>query len=201
MIYLLRHGETVWNLANRLQGHRDSPLSRTGIAQIEAIGRLLRDNIDDHGTFNIVSSPLGRAWQSAIIVAQRLGRDTDNIAIEPRLKEMAFGAWEGMTFTEVEQAEPGVLARRKSDHWRFRPPGGESYADLAARVAPWLQAQSEQARLIIVCHGLTSRVIRGLYAGLAPEKTVVLSEAQGEVYRLAHGRIETLASGDSHTAP
>ncbi len=193
MIYLLRHGETVWNRANRLQGHRDSPLSQTGIAQIEAIGRFLRDNIDDHGAFGIVSSPLGRAWQSAVIVAQALGRESHRIAPEPRLKEMAFGDWEGMTTVEVDQAEPGVWERRKSDPWHFRPPGGESYADLSARVAPWLQALSAQTRLIVVCHGGTSRVIRGLYADLPPEETVVLTEAQDQVYRLTHGRIDTLS--------
>ncbi len=200
MIYLLRHGETVWNLANRWQGHRDSPLSRTGIAQIEAIGHLLRDSIDDHGTFRVVSSPLGRAWQSAVIVAESLGQDTDSIALEPRLKEMAFGGWEGMTVAEIEQAEPGAWARRESDHWCFRPPGGESYADLSARVAPWLQSLSEDVRLIVVCHGGTSRVIRGLYANLPPEATVTLSEAQDEVHRLANGNIDTLIGGGD-TAP
>jgi len=193
MIYLLRHGETVWNLASRLQGHRDSPLSQTGIAQIEAVGQFLRDTIDDRGTFNIVSSPLGRAWQSAVIVAETLGRHADHIATEPRLKEMAFGDWEGMTVAEVEQAEPGVWKRRETDLWHFQPPGGESYADLAARIAPWLRAQSEQTRLIVVCHGGTSRVIRGLYADLAPEKTVVLPEVHGEVYRLTRGRIDALS--------
>lgn len=193
MIYLLRHGETVWNRANRLQGHRDSPLSQTGIAQIEAIGQFLRDNIDDHGAFDVVSSPLGRAWQSAVIVARALGRDTDVIVPEPRLKEMSYGTWEGMTVAEVEQAEPGIWERRKSDLWHFRPPGGESYADLSARVAPWLRARAARTHLIVVCHGGTSRVIRGLYADLPPEETVVLTEAQDQIYRLTQGRIDTLS--------
>jgi broad specificity phosphatase PhoE len=191
MIYLLRHGETVWNRTRRLQGHRDSPLSETGIAQIEAIGRFLRHAIDDPGTFRIVSSPLGRAWQSAVIVARALGHDADGIAAESRLMEMAFGAWEGMTTAEVERADPGVWGRRKPDVWDFRPPGGESYADLAARVAPWLRSLGNDDRLIVVCHGGTSRVMRGLYAGLTPEKTVVLSKAQDQVYLLAQGRIDT----------
>ncbi|MHA1599273.1 MAG: histidine phosphatase family protein [Alphaproteobacteria bacterium] len=194
MIYLLRHGETVWNRANRLQGQLDSPLSRTGIAQIEAIGQFLRDTIEDHSAYSIVSSPLGRAWQSAVIVAEALGHEAFRIAIEPRLKEIAYGAYEGLTFAEVEHAEPGVWERRRLDEWLFRPPGGENYAELSARVAPWLHAQSEQTHLIVVCHGGTSRVIRGLYADLAPEKTVELTLAHGEVYRLTQGRIETLAS-------
>ena len=84
--------------------------------------------------------------------------------------------------------------RRRSDEWHFRPPGGESYAELSARVAPWLHAQSEQTHLIVVCHGGTSRVMRGLYVDMAPEKTVKLTLAHGEIYRLTHGRIDTIAN-------
>lgn len=201
MIYLLRHGETVWNRQDRLQGQRDAPLTRTGIAQVEANARLLRQHIDDPHAFEVIASPLGRAWQSAAIIAEILGKDPDRIVLEPRLVEISFGDWEGLTLAELERAVPGAWARRRADHWRFRPPGAESFADVAERVAPWLAQFDDSARLIVVCHGGTGRVIRGLYAGLAPEVAVVQSEEQTEVFRLANTRIETLASDPVAAVP
>ena len=123
MIYLLRHGQTLWNREGRIQGHRDSPLTRTGIAQAEAMGRALNAEIGDPRPWAMVASPLGRAWQTAVIVAEVLGLDPRGIEHEACLAEMGFGAWEGRTYDEIDEAEPGILARRESDKWHFRPPG------------------------------------------------------------------------------
>lgn len=195
MIYLLRHGETVWNREGRIQGQHDSPLTCAGIAQAEAMGATLREEIGDPRRWAIIASPLGRAWQSAVIVAEGLGLDPRAIAFEPRLMEVSFGAWEGQTYDEIDVAEPGVVARRERDLWNFRPPGGESYADLSARTAPWLSALEDWARLIVVCHGGTGRVLRGHAVMLAPETIVALSHRQDELYRLHGGRFEILKTG------
>lgn len=195
MIYLLRHGETVWNREGRIQGQRDSPLTRVGIAQAEAMARRLKAEIGDSPPWAIVASPLGRAWQSAAIVAEILGLAPEAIAREPRLAEMAFGAWEGRTYDEIEAAEPGTLARREGDLWRFRPPGGESYADVSARIAPWLAGIPDGATLIVVCHGGTGRALRGRYARLPPAAAIALSHRQDEFYRLRDGRFEVLRTG------
>ena len=192
MIYLLRHGETVWNREGRIQGHRDSPLTRTGIAQAEAMGQRLRREIDDIRPWAIIASPLGRAWQTAAIVAESLGLAPEGVAHEPRLAEMSFGAWEGLTYREIEDTDVGAWARRDADHWNFRPPGGESYGDLAQRVAAWLTPVPERAQLIVVCHGGTGRAVRHGYAKLSIETTLELSIDQNEFYRLNDGRIDVL---------
>lgn len=195
MIYLLRHGETVANEEGRLQGRSDSPLTPKGVAQIRAIAALLAHEIGDPSRFTVVSSPLGRARQSAGIVCQALGLDPERATCDARLTECGFGQWEGLRVDEIEAGAPGApgaWAQREADRWTFTPPGGESYAMVATRVGGWLGEQASDARLIVVCHGAVSRVLRGLYAGLPPTETVRLSQDQTNLYRLDAGRIETL---------
>ncbi len=195
MIYLLRHGETVWNREGWNQGHRDSPLTRRGIAQAEAMGRCLLGEIEEPRPWAIVASPLGRAWQSAAIVSEVLGLEPHAITHETRLMEIEFGEWEGRGFDQIEADRPGILAQRAADKWRFRPPGGESYADLNARVASWLSPVSAWAKLIVVCHGGTGRILRGCFAQLSREVTMNLDNPQDELYRLHDGRFEVLKTG------
>ncbi len=190
-IYLLRHGETVWNREGRLQGQRDSPLTARGIAQAGALGDLLAREIAEPRGFSIVASPLGRTWQSAVIVAERLGIDPSSIAFDARLKECGFGAWEGLTPTELE---PGAWTRREADKWSFRAPGGENYALVAERVGAWLAEVPESAQWIVVGHGLAGRIIRGLYAGLDQAEIPRLAEPQDALFRLSGGRVEELAA-------
>ena len=195
MIYLIRHGETVWNSERRMQGQADSPLTPRGLEQVRANAATLAREIDDPGRFALVASPLGRAWQSAVIVAGGLGLDPRRIAFDDRLKEHSFGTLEGRTMDEIEAGDPGFWARRAADHWNWQAPGGESYALLDRRVGAWLAEQTPGADLIVVCHGMVSRVLRGRYAGLAREETLVLSESQDALWRLDGGRIETLVAG------
>ena len=192
MIYLLRHGETVANQEGRLQGRSDSPLTLKGVAQIRAIGALLREQVAEPSGFSVKSSPLGRARRSAAIVCQTLGLESRTVACDPRLAEISFGDWDGLMVPEVDAAHPDAWARREADRWTFVAPGGESYALVAARVGEWLRAQPVEARLIVVCHGAVSRVLRGLYAGLPPAECVKLTQDQTNLYRLSGGRIETL---------
>jgi len=194
MIYLVRYGETVWNSERRMQGHADSPLTPRGLDQVRANTATLAREIEDPGRFAQVASPLGRAWQSAVIVAGGLGLDPRAIAFDDRLKEHSFGALEGRTMDEIEAGDPGFWDRRAADRWDWRAPGGESYALLDRRVGAWLAEQPSDADLIVVCHGMVSRVLRGRYAGLAREETLSLSERQDALWRLNDGRIETLES-------
>lgn len=194
MIYLFRHGETLWNAERRLQGQLNSPLTLRGIAQVRRNAETLRREIGDPAGFAMLASPLGRAWQSAVIVAETLGLDPRGIAFDDRLMECSFGSLQGRLMDEVEAEDPGFWARRRADHWDWQAPEGESYALLDRRVGAWLDEQPAGADLIVVCHGMVSRVLRGRYAGLAREETLTLSERQDVLWRLDGGRIETLVA-------
>ena len=195
MIYLVRHGETEWNRAGRMQGHLDAPLTPRGEAQARAVGETLRDMGVDG--FDLVASPLGRTRATAAIIASTLGRDPETIATDARLMEMTWGAWDGLTLAEIEARDPGAMAQRHADHWNYAPPGGgESYVKVALRVTDWLAGLDADRPLIVISHGGTGRVVRGLYAGLDHAGTLAQEEPQDAFHLLRDGlvgRIEASA--------
>ena len=104
-IYMLRHGETDWNLAGRLQGHTDIPLNQNGKNQIRIAAEALNALATDIDL--IFSSPLSRAYESAEIVADRLNYEKKNIVVEPLLIERGFGVGEGFLLAERAEKYPG----------------------------------------------------------------------------------------------
>lgn len=186
MIYLLRHGETVWNRADRRQGRRDSPLTLLGIAQARAVAELLGDLLMGSRPA-IQASPLGRAWQTAVIVAEVLGRDSDEIVTVERLAEISYGEWEGLTSEEIRRADPDLYERRLADRWTIPPRGGESFVDLQARLAPWLAEQDLARDVIVIGHAALNRALVGLVARLGAGAALALPEDQLNIYRLSDG--------------
>jgi broad specificity phosphatase PhoE len=187
-IFLVRHGETEWNRARRYQGWSDSPLTAHGVAQAKAIGRRLCA-LPDAMAAEIVASPIGRARRTAEIIAECLSRETIP-RFDDRLKEISIGAWDGLHRDEIAALRPGIF-----DHdyyeWYFRTPEGETYETFAARVAAWL-ADAGDGPLIVVTHGIVTRVLRGLYAGLPRAAALSLPVPQDRIFRLAGGRIEEI---------
>ena len=194
MIYLMRHGETAWNVELRLQGRLDSPLTEKGQRQGAAYGRRLSAERLALDRLRIVCSPLRRARHTAEIALAELGLPHDRIEIEPRLSEFAFGAWEGLNWEEIQRDHLESYERRKADRWNVRVPGGESFADVAVRVAAWLGEHDDGSTWLAISHGATARVIRGLYGGFAPPETMALPEPQDRIFRLSQGRIEEMLS-------
>jgi probable phosphoglycerate mutase len=188
MIYLVRHGETEFNRERRLQGHVDSPLTELGRRQAAAVGRRLKALIDGQPGWRILASPLGRTRATAEIVAAAAG--IARIEIEPRLIEVSWGAWDGRLRSELAAACPKFA----QSNWAFDAPTGESYAAMRGRLAAWLaELQSEgERRIVAVSHGVTGRVLRGLYAG-QPAETVMAHDApQDAIFELAAGRIRRI---------
>ncbi|HXP03668.1 MAG TPA: histidine phosphatase family protein [Stellaceae bacterium] len=189
MILLVRHGEIEWNLARRIQGWGDSPLTRRGVAQAEAIGRKLRELSESDG-LPIVASPLGRARRTAELI-QAARADLAPIRFDERLKEISVGAWDGLDRGEIEALAPGIFDGDGRHEWYFRTPDGETYDKFAGRIAAWL-ADAGDGAMIAVAHGIVTRVLRGLYAGLPREVALSLPVPQDVIWRLADGRIEEI---------
>lgn len=190
MIYLVRHGETEFNRERRLQGHVDSALTERGLAQARAVGERLKAlTAQAGGGWRLLASPLGRARRTAQIIAERLG--IADVEIEPRLIELSWGAWDGRLRDELAAAHPDTFGRT---NWAFHAPTGETYEEMCARLSAWLRelpAEPER-RVIAVSHGVTGRVLRGLYAGLPEEQVVTQDVPQDAVFRLAGGAIERI---------
>ena len=187
MIYLLRHGESLWNRQGRLQGHRDSALTAHGRRQANLMGQTLARLVGPADGFSMISSPLGRARQTADLVARAMGRDPAGIEEEPRLREHGFGTWEGEIYADLKELFPDQWSAREADKWHYRVPEGESYALVAARAGAWLEEQPESAKLIVVSHGLTGRILRGLYLKATRDEIFDLTEPQDALYRLSEG--------------
>jgi broad specificity phosphatase PhoE len=195
LIYYVRHGQTEWNVEGRLQGHRDSRLTQIGQAQAARCGEILRDLLaQDHrdaSTFDYVASPLGRARDSMERLRAKLGLPPDGYRTDARLAELAFGRWEGLAFSQLQVTEPEAIAARERDKWNFVPPGGESYADLAARVAAWRETVTRDS--IVVAHGGTARALFALSGAASTEAAPLRDVEQGIVYRLAPGPLARYA--------
>lgn len=187
-IYLLRHGETTWNRIGRLQGQLDAPLTRLGLAQVDAAGRTLAAFLNG-SSFRLVASPLGRTRQSAAVVAEHLGVDYEAIAWDDRLKEITLGDWDGFPgWGALDRAHPDEAARRNADPWNFRYPNGESSQDVQDRVRPFLaECHALGGVHVVVAHGVVNKVMRGLYLGLTREQTFALDRPQDAFHRLEAG--------------
>lgn len=193
-IYLVRHGQTEWNLINRQQGHMDSPLTPVGVAQARAAARLLVRLLPPRAEVRVETSPLGRARATAEIICNALGVDLRSVAAEPLLIEHDMGCWQGLTHAEIEARYPGARAARGADKWNYRIPGGDSYARIAVRAKEWLEIRRKEPVTVAVTHEMLSRVIQGVYAGMTPEETLVRSHPHDVVYRLEDGKIDELNS-------
>jgi len=180
MLYLIRHGETVWNAAGRYQGAKDSALTERGRRQAAGLGRLLARIVDPStGPLAAYVSPLGRAQETAAIIGRHLALD---LYPEPRIAEVSLGAWDGLTDYEIESEHPGALAGAGPFDWFFRAPDGEALEDVRLRVSSWLGEARRPA--LAISHGLTGRIIRGAYLGLAAQEMLRLPVPQDGLYAL-----------------
>lgn len=195
MIYLVRHGQTEWNVAGRMQGQLDSPLTRKGVAQARAVGRRLRQELSTTKSVRLISSPMGRAMSTAGIVANVLEIEESEIAPEPLLAEMHWGDWQGYSHAEVEEKYPGAQAERERNRWDFVVPGGESYAFLFQRGSAWLNTLRAGETIVAVAHEMISRTIRGAYCRLTPDEMMQLRHRQDRIYVLRDGESREIVAG------
>jgi broad specificity phosphatase PhoE len=180
-LLLARHGATVWNAAGRYQGHTDVPLSPRGTQQAEALaGVLATETIQA-----VYASDLCRARDTAQMVARRLGVTVQPVA---QWREIAFGAWEGLTFTEVQQRDARAMAAWQADPLHTAPPGGETLQQVADRIDVALTALVAAQRghtVTLVAHGGTLRILLCLVLGLSPaayRRFVLAPAALAELY-------------------
>jgi broad specificity phosphatase PhoE len=153
-LLLIRHGETQWNLDNRVQGHLDVPLTEKGRVQ----ARLLASWLASEPLAAVYSSDLCRASETAEIIAG----DRAALFLEPRLREAAFGEFQGLTTPEIKDRFPEAYAAWRHDAVRNRPPGGETLEDLGDRCLAALRDMVERhpgETVAVVAHGGPIRVM------------------------------------------
>ncbi|PJJ72188.1 putative phosphoglycerate mutase [Diaminobutyricimonas aerilata] len=180
-LYLVRHGETDWNRARRIQGATDIPLNSTGREQAAATGRLL----SRRRWSAIAASPLSRAADTARLIAREIGLGEPELVAD--LVERNYGEAEGLTWPEVEERFPhGATVR-----------GRETREQVAERVVPallGLAAEHEGESVVVVSHG---GVIRAVLDAVEPGRhTEPISNGSVHSFRVEDGTLRLIAFDD-----
>lgn len=209
---ILRHGETEWNLAERLQGHRDSPLTPRGLAQARAAAESLRN--ESYNAF--YTSDLERALHTSRIIADRIGQ---HYLVDRRLREQNLGLLQGLNRQEARSVDPGFFESLRQGDADYRPRGGESRRERHQRAVSVLTELAErhpEGRILVITHGgiVESLFREALGIPLESDRRYTLYNAainrfryDGEKWFLttwgdaAHLRsVGTTDAGKSHTA-
>ena len=154
-IFLIRHGETLWNQQGRMQGHNDSPLTPAGLDQARSLGRRLKKV-----RFTaLYSSDLGRAHQTARYIADETGHE---VIAEPGLRERGFGIFEGLTRSEMERLHPEEYVRFAARDPEYAMPSGESTIAFRDRCVGAMESIAKRhagEAIVVVAHGLVLDVM------------------------------------------
>jgi probable phosphoglycerate mutase len=198
--FVARHGETVFNAARRMQGEAPhTPLTRAGFAQADEMGRALRAELGPRPKLTLWASPTGRALQTLAIITEHLELDWHDARTDARLVEIGMGSWGGRYYADLA-AEQGEIVL--SGGLLRCAPDGERYEAIAARVGGWLaDTAADEGDRLVVMHGISSRVLRGVATGAAPDACgapVLPGHPQGTVTMLERGIERVVHLGTGH---
>lgn len=194
---LIRHGQTDWNLAQRFQGQSDRPLNEAGKKQ----ARALADRLSNQTFDGVYSSDLQRALETVHSV-----RKSDDLHTDPRLREVNFGDWEGLTYDEIKEKHPDALSAWENDIYKNAPPNGETLEQLAARVQSMLDelyAKHKDQTVLIVAHGGSLQVLICLALNVSPSmywQFHLLPASLSEIAFYPAGAILNLLNDTCHLA-
>ncbi len=167
-LFIARHGETVFNAAGQMQGQGQvhTPLTRQGFVQADEMGKALAKWLGTRQSLSLWASSAGRAQQTMAIIAHHIGAEWRDVRTDPRLEEIDVGDWSGRYYADII-AEQGDIMDRDVGLFTVRPPNGEWYDDIAARLKSWMNdTADERGDRLVIMHGISARVLRGLQRGL-----------------------------------
>lgn len=192
MIYLVCHGQTEFNLEQRIEGSLDSPLTSQGRADTVRLGRHLATLIDGDGDFELIASPQPRAQQSALILREAARLDRPVIS-DARLAEVGCGSWEKHHFASIRardpvvEDEPNFLAA-----WAHHCVDGEGFDDAVERLWGWVRWAGSR-KLVVVGHAVSGSILRALYIGEGREAMLTQQLLDpGKIHRLERGWSEAI---------
>jgi alpha-ribazole phosphatase/probable phosphoglycerate mutase len=166
-IYLIRHGQTDWNIAGKIQGTHDIPLNETGRGQ----ALKLAEAMDTRPVAKIFSSPLKRAANTAAMIGER---QSTEICSMKQLVEVEFGKWEGLTWAEIQKEYPEEFKGWTDKPEMVSPPGGEALEHIQGRcIGAWNEIRKITAGLedvAIVSHGATLKHLFSFMMGYDTKK-------------------------------
>lgn len=176
-LIILRHGETEWNAQGRMQGALNSSLTAAGKAQAQRQADILQQF--DLSEFDVLSSPQGRAFETAAIA---LARQVSHLRTDDRLREIGVGTWAGKVRSELPGAEAFEEGPDGALELYEHAPEGEGFATLERRCMGFLSSLTRPS--VLVTHGITSRMLRAIVTGEGAAGLANMGGGQGVVYHL-----------------
>ena len=180
-IYLIRHGKTVWNSENRLQGQLDSPLADSSPAVLRFLDQALAGIRFRH----CFRSPMGRVESSIACMPSLFARQW---TITGELREISCGSYAGLRMSELDSA---FLEARKRDPWTTAWPDGESYQDVWDRTSDFAASiLSLKGPVVIFAHETVNRILLGHFANLPPQAITSLRQPNTTIFRVEDQQID-----------
>lgn len=179
-LIIFRHGQTEWNREGIFQGRLDSPLMAMGRQQAEGLAALILPLVGAN-EWQAYTSPAGRAKTTAALALQSIGY---NATPDERLVEVDVGDWSGMFIEDIVESV-GPEVPRDPFLRNYHAPNGESFAAMRERAQSFLDALTTPS--IVSTHGITSRILRGIYLGLDQEGMRRLEGGQGCLFLMRNG--------------
>lgn len=195
-LYIIRHGQTEWNIQKRLQGWNNSNLTEKGTSDAKNLAERLKEVDFTH----IYSSTQKRAIETAEIL--RKDRDIDIIKLDG-LKEIGFGKWEGMEMEELLEKYSDEFNIYLNKPHLYKPTlDGESYEDIFKRVRASLEEilQSKGENILIVSHGVTVKIMTSIIKNIPLENLYTIGINRGTALNICEvkdGQIEFIVEGDT----
>lgn len=202
--FIARHGETVFNAARRLQGAAaHTPLTRAGFAQANEMGTALASLLGHRPPLTLWSSSAGRALQTLAVVTEHVELDWHAAKADDRLVEIGMGSWGGRYYADLI-AETGPVIDPASG-LLIPAPDGETYPQIVARLSSWLaDTDDDPGDRLIIMHGVSSCVLRGVMTGRPPWPSLGAPAApglpQGSLVMIERG-VETIVHRGRGHAP
>jgi broad specificity phosphatase PhoE len=200
LVYIVRHGATDWNQAGRIQGQLDVPLNADGRAQAQ----LVAQRLVHAGVTVLYSSDLLRAYETAQII----GRVTGLAVIQkPGLREIHFGAWQGLTVEQLRARDPDIYAARRANPYDVPPPGGQTWRQFYQRTVQALHdilQTTDAQRLIVATHSGVCTVLglEALGLGYTGKRTFGNANCAIHTIAVAGDRWQAVTLNDvSHLPP
>ncbi len=183
-VFILRHGQTEWNLQPRCQGQLNSNLTALGRSQAVDQGVLLQNVFLQNPNARVVCSPQGRARETAKIA---LAKFDHPVSYDPRIAELGAGVWSGLPHVQIGAKWPLLF---NDDLTIFEASlnavEGEGYEALQTRCQDFLKTVTGPT--VLFTHGITSMVLRGLICGLSFDEIAQLQFTQGCIFALVEGK-------------
>ncbi len=190
----------MFNRAGRMQGMTaHTPLTWDGCVQATKMGRALAPYVENDCPLSLCASPSGRTLQTLALITEQIGHNWHAHNVDNRLREIDIGDWEGRFYTDV-LAEFGDFVDKENHLFNRVAPKGENYAQIAARMREWIGEQTFENDMLIITHGMSARVLRGVLCALDQlegyDAPIAPSLSQGSMVMICEGEEELIISGD-----